>query len=46
MCDILEWEERVLASKASGRDPKLPNEDHLSRNRRQIGQDHIVLHRG
>ena len=46
MRDSLKWEERVLASRESGKDPKLPEEGHLVGHRRKIGQHHILLHRG
>ena len=42
--DSLEWGERVLASRASGKDPKPLDEAHQNRHRKNIEQHHKVLH--
>ena len=44
--DSLEWGERVLASRAGGKDPKPQDEDHHTGHREKIEHHHKVLHKG
>ena len=44
--DSLEWGERVLANRAGGKDPKLPDEYHQNGHWKHIEQHHKVLRKG